>query len=146
MMDLAREMLFTEGALNRLHKEMIATFVSYRNACAYCADSHGYFFRQQGGTDGALCALRDNRLHSGEVTRAERALLAFAERVNSDSQRIGPSDVDAVQQAGWSELQIAETVHTVALFAAFNRIANGFGLPPQGLLSLADRKFESNAI
>ena len=31
--------------------------------------------------------------------------------------------------AGWSEAQVAEAVHIAALFAAFNRIANSFGLP-----------------
>lgn len=41
-------------------------------------------------------------------------------------------------QSGWSELQIAEAVHVTALFAAFNRVANGFGLGSQGLLALYD--------
>lgn len=138
MMDLASGMLFTDGALTRRHKEMIATFVSFRNACPYCADSHGSFFRQQGGTDAALCALRENHLASGELTDGERTLLEFAEKVNRDSQAIGRADVEGARKAGWSELQIAETIHTVALFAAFNRIANAFGLPSQGLLLLAD--------
>jgi alkylhydroperoxidase family enzyme len=39
-------------------------------------------------------------------------------------------------QAGWAETQLAEAVHIAALFAAFNRIANAFGLasPYPGLL------------
>lgn len=135
MMGLAAGMLFTEGALTRRHKEMIAAYVSFRNACPYCADSHGHFFREQGGTDAALSALRENRLSQGDVTDAERALLGFAGKVNGNSEAIQRADVDAAMRLGWSELQIAETVHTVALFAAFNRIANAFGLPSQDLLS-----------
>jgi hypothetical protein len=38
-------------------------------------------------------------------------------------------------QAGWSERQIAEAVHIVALFAASNRVVNAFGVPSQGLLA-----------
>ncbi len=139
MMDLAEAMLFRDGALTRRQKEMIATFVSFRDMCPYCADSHGFFFREQGGTDAELCALRDNRLDQGELSDVERSLLGFAQKVNENSQAIGPSDVEAVRLAGWSDLQIAEIVHTVALFAAFNRMANAFGLPSQGLLSLRDR-------
>ena len=37
---------------------------------------------------------------------------------------------------GWTELQIAGAVHIAALFAAFNRLANAFGLASQGLLAL----------
>jgi uncharacterized peroxidase-related enzyme len=138
MMDLAPAMLFTDGALTRRHKEMIAAFVSFRNECPYCADSHGYFFREQGGTDAVLCALRENRLAWGEFTDGERTLLEFAEKVNEHSQAIGRADVEAMRRAGWSDLQIAEIIHTVALFAAFNRIANAFGLPSQGLLADSD--------
>jgi hypothetical protein len=36
--------------------------------------------------------------------------------------------VKATIRAGWTEPQVAEAVHIVALYAAFNRIANGFGL------------------
>jgi len=35
-------------------------------------------------------------------------------------------------------MQIAETVHIASLYAAFNRIANAFGLESHGLLSSAD--------
>lgn len=141
MMDLAGAMLFCEGALTRRHKEMIAAFVSLRNGCAYCADSHGYFFRQQGGTDTELSVLREDRIGAGELQEGERSLLEFARKINANSQEIGPADVETLRLEGWSDLQIAETIHTVALFAAFNRIANAFGLPAQGLLSLAAEPF-----
>jgi len=150
MMDLAKNMLFTDGALSRRHKEMISAFVSFRNSCPYCADSHGYFFREQGGSDAALCALRDNRLDTASITDAERSLLQFAEKVNRASDAVHPDDMQQAAQSGWSELQIAETIHTVALFAAFNRIANAFGLPSQGLLAslggLPDSHFSTNPL
>lgn len=38
MMDLSQSFLFTDGHLARRHKEMIATFISMRNDCSYCAD------------------------------------------------------------------------------------------------------------
>ena len=136
MMDLASSMLFVDGALTRKQKEMVATYVSLRNACPYCAGSHGHFFLEQGGTTAMLTALQKGRLAESEFTDAEQVLLRFTEQVNKDSNSIRRTDVEAVQQAGWSDLQIAETIHMVALFAAFNRIANAFGLPSQELLSL----------
>jgi uncharacterized peroxidase-related enzyme len=136
MMDLSEHMLFAEGSLGRRHKEMIATLVSTQNHCGYCADSHGFFFRVHGGTATELEAIQANCLASPDLTAAERALLEFARKVNIESHGIARSDVHALLQAGWSQLQIAETVHLTALFATFNRVVNAFGLESQGLLAL----------
>lgn len=136
MMDLSEQLIFAEGSLGRRHKEMIATLVSRQNECPYCADSHGFFYRVHGGTSGILAAILTNDLDSPELTAGEQALLEFVRQVNLNSHQISKSDVDALAQVGWSQLQIAEAVHVAALFAAFNRVANAFGLESQGLLAL----------
>ena len=136
MMDLSEHLIFSDGSLGRRHKEMIATLVSTQNECPYCADSHGFFFRFHGGTSTALAAIQAGNLDLPELTAAEQALLKFVRKVNLNSNKIEKSDVDALLQSGWSQLQIAEAVHVAALFATFNRVANAFGLASQGLLAL----------
>ena len=136
MMALSQSLLFSDGHLPRRDKEMLATFISFRNQCPYCADSHACFLRMQGGSLGLIDALRYADLASPAVTPAERALLSFANKVNQDSQSIHRADIEALTLAGWTEPQVAEAVHLVALFATFNRVANAFGLPSQGLLAL----------
>ena len=135
MLGIAQSMLFVDGALDRRHKEMLAAFVSASNRCAYCADSHGYFFRAQGGSPEALDAVMACNLESPAMTPTQRAWLSFARKVTENSQAITPADIEALRAAGWNDLQIAETIHITALFASFNRIANAFGLPSQELLS-----------
>jgi hypothetical protein len=56
-------------------------------------------------------------------------LLKFAGKVNANSSAVIRADVETTMHAGWTEAQVEETAHIAALFAAFNRIANGFGLP-----------------
>jgi uncharacterized peroxidase-related enzyme len=136
MMGIAEALLFADGHLTPRHKEMIATFVSVQNNCPYCADSHGYRLRVQGGSAEALCAIQENDLRSPALTTAEQALLRLVEKVNRSSHEVARGDVELLTENGWREPQIAEAVHVAALFAAFNRIANGFGLPSQGLLAL----------
>ena len=136
MMELSESLIFADGHLLRRHKEMIATLVSAQNACSYCADSHGYFLRVHGGSAETLRALQTDDLTDASLSGAEQKLLSFARKVNHSSHDISPADADEVRQAGWSELQIAEAVHIVALFAMFNRVANTFGLSSQGLLAL----------
>jgi uncharacterized peroxidase-related enzyme len=136
MMDLAENLLFVDGALTRRHKEIIATLVSAENACPYCADSHGYRLRTLGGSAGQLAAIEAGDLSSTAFTPQEQALLVFVDKVTRASHSIHRGDMERMIEAGWSEPQIAETIHIAALFATFNRIANAFGLPSQHLLEL----------
>jgi uncharacterized peroxidase-related enzyme len=136
MLEIAEGFLFGESLLDRRHKEMIATYISRQNACPYCADSHGASLKAQGVSPEMVYALQHSDLDAQLLSAAEMALLKFAGKVNSNSSAVIRADVEAAMQAGWTEAQVAETVHITALFAAFNRIANGFGLPspfPAGL-------------
>jgi uncharacterized peroxidase-related enzyme len=143
MMDLSESVIFSEGHLTRKHKEMIAILVSQQNACPYCVDSHAYFLRVNGGSLQALTAIQANHLHSPALTHAEQALLGFVTMVNRESHRIGPADVERLRQSGWSDAQAGEAVHVASLFAAFNRVANAFGLGSQGLLDLFEVEAEA---
>ncbi len=138
MMALSEELIFSEGRLGRRAKEMIATLISSRNNCPYCADSHGFFLRMHGGSAGALASLLDADYEDESITARERALLRFAEKVDERSSSVRPEDIGAMRLAGWSDPQIAEAIHVTALFATYNRVANAFGLESQGLLSLYD--------
>jgi len=136
MLEIAENLLFGDSLLGRRHKEMIATYVSRQNACPYCADSHGALLGTQGGSSEMICALQDGDLNAQLFTSAEQALLKFAGKINANSSAVTRTDVEAAMRAGWTEAHLAEAVHIAALFAAFNRVANGFGLPspyPDGL-------------
>jgi len=128
MLEIAEKFVFGESLLSRKHKEMIATYVSQQNACPYCAYSHGVALVGQGGSPEMICALQEGDLNSQLLTGAELALLKFAGKVNTDSATVCRADVEQAMSAGWTEAQLTEAVHIAALFAAFNRIANGFGL------------------
>ena len=136
MLGLAESFLFVEGHLARRHKEMIATLVSTANTCPYCADSHGYSLRTLGGSAEQLAAIQACDVRSAALSVQEQSLLGFVRKVTTASHAVSRKDMDALLEAGWSEPQIAETIHVAALFAAFNRMANAFGLPSQHLLAL----------
>ena len=136
MIALASSLLFTEGHLPRRVKEMIATYVSVLNDCPYCLDSHASFLRSQGGSDELLSALSDGTLDAPSISAKDRHLLGFARKVTNESYKVTPDDVQHLNDAGWSQLQIAEATHITALFAFFNRVANTFGLPSQHRLDL----------
>ena len=135
MFGIAQSVVFSEGALGRRNKELIATFVSARNGCDYCADSHGSSLRGQGGSDELLAAALSCDLYSSSLEPAQAELLRFVQLVTESSQAVRPRDMEMLRIAGWTDVQIAEAVHLAALFAYFNRVVNAFGLPTQGLLA-----------
>jgi uncharacterized peroxidase-related enzyme len=136
MMGLAQSMLFIDGALDRQHKEMIATFVSSRNSCAYCADSHGLSLRTNGGSPELLTAVMACDLDSRAFTSQQGVLLRFVQKITDDAQGVTRADIELLHTSGWTDLQIAEAIHVTALFACFNRVVNAFGLPSQDLLAV----------
>ena len=134
MMGLAEAMLFSEGALGRSSKELIATFLSARNQCAYCADSHGAALLQQSHSPDLLQAAIACDLASPALEPSQQALLHFVGKINDHAGRLDSNDVAEVRATGWTDLQIAEAVHLAALFACFNRVVSAFGVPSQELL------------
>jgi uncharacterized peroxidase-related enzyme len=137
MMEMSESLLFSDGALTRRQKEMVATFVSSTNQCEYCSDSHGFFFRIHGGSAESLTALLACDLESRDLSEPERALLEFVAVVNEGGKRVTPGTVHALRDHGWTDLQVAEAIHLTGLFATFNRVANAFGLPARQLLAEA---------
>lgn len=62
------------------------------------------------------------------------ALLAFVRKLTLEPYRISAADTEALRQRGYTDDQLAEAVYITALFAFFNRVADGFGIGSGGLL------------
>jgi hypothetical protein len=56
--------------------------------------------------------------------------------VTEAAYRTTAEDVQVLRDHGWAEPQIAEAVYITAMFAFFNRVADAFGISPQGYLEM----------
>ncbi len=81
-------------------------------------------------------ALAQGKLDEAELSPAERVLLDYVTKVTEAAYRTTPEDVQNLRDHGWTEPQIAEAVYITAMFAFFNRVADAFGIPPQGYLEM----------
>lgn len=70
------------------------------------------------------------------LSEAERALLDYVTKVTEAAYRTTAEDVQTLRNLGWTEPQIAEAVYITAMFAFFNRVADAFGISPQGYLDM----------
>jgi uncharacterized peroxidase-related enzyme len=145
MMEVASALIFCEGHLSRRMKEMMATYISSLNACPYCVDSHAFFLHVHGGNDVLVDALSSGNLEEAPLQENERLLLEFVRKVSRESYKISAQDVESLCRGNWNNEEIAEAVHVAAMFACFNRVANAFGLPSQGLLGLRGETIPSEA-
>jgi uncharacterized peroxidase-related enzyme len=128
VMDWSWKLHFCDGHLSERVKEMIATLVSGQNRCPYCMHSHAFFLSSQGATNDAVAAIGRGEIDAAPISEAEKALLRFAKKLTHESYRNTPGEIQKLRDAGFSEPQIAEAVYITAMFAFFNRVANGFGL------------------
>ena len=81
-------------------------------------------------------ALAAGNLEDAGLDNAHRVLLEYVTKVTEAAYRTTPSDVQFLRDHGWSEPQIAEAVYITAMFAFFNRVADAFGIAPQGYLEM----------
>jgi len=81
-------------------------------------------------------AIAEGNLDDAEIAPAERALLEYVTKVTEAAYRTTVEDVQVLRDHGWSEPQIAEAVYIAAMFAFFNRVADAFGISPQGYLEM----------
>jgi uncharacterized peroxidase-related enzyme len=127
---------FSEGHLNRKTKEAIASWVSWLNRCPYWLDSHAYFLRVQGAEEKTVQGIAHGNLDDAGLSAADRALLDYVTKVTEAAYRTTDEDVQKLRDHGWTEPQIAEAVYITAMFAFFNRVADAFGIAPQGYLEM----------
>ena len=63
-------------------------------------------------------------------------MLDYVKKVTETAYHTTPDDVQRLRDVGWTEAQIAEAVYVTAMFAFFNRVADAFGISPQGYLEM----------
>lgn len=83
-----------------------------------------------------MAAIAEGDLENASLTSAELVLLDYVKKVTEAAPRTTPEDVQRLRDAGWTEPQIAEAVYVTAMFAFFNRVADAFGISPQGYLEM----------
>jgi alkylhydroperoxidase family enzyme len=81
-------------------------------------------------------AIANGKLDEAGLSSAERALLDYVAKVTEAAYRTTNEDVQELRDHGWTEPQIAEAVYITAMFAFFNRVADAFGIAPQGYLEM----------
>jgi uncharacterized peroxidase-related enzyme len=123
--DLAQILLRGESPLSEAERELIAAYVSYRNNCTFCWNSHAA---------AAMCLYGDEKnivdevlknMQQSNVSDKMKALLNIAARVQLLGKEVKPEDVQAARDLGANDREIHDTVLIAATFSMFNRYVDG---------------------
>lgn len=116
-------------------QEVIASYVSLLNRCAYSLTNHFANARHLIGDDARADAIRaaleadaPERCFAG----AERAMLAYARKLTVDPGAMAEDDVAAMRGAGVDDGAILEVNQIVGYFCYVNRLLNGLGVRLEG--------------
>lgn len=112
-MTAADAIMKTEGQLTKAEREVIATFLSDRAKCSFCAINHAAIARTLGEDPAASGAAR------------QRALLDVAAKVADG--KLSRADVEAAAAAGLDEAAVEESVLVAALFGFLNQLVSAYG-------------------
>jgi uncharacterized peroxidase-related enzyme len=123
--ELAEVLLRNESPLTPAERELIATHVSTRNQCVFCASSHAAASRELFGDERHIvdCVIED--VASAPLTPKMKALLNIAGKVQQSGRDVQPEDVAEARKHGAVDRDIHDTVLIAAAFSMFNRYVDG---------------------
>ena len=121
------EIMLVEGPLNDKERELIAAYVSGLNACSFCYRGHKAIAEMFGVEEGLIDKLVED-LESVEIDSKIKAALRYSKKVTENASKLVAGDADALYAAGWDENALMNIVEICALFAMYNRLADGTGV------------------
>jgi uncharacterized peroxidase-related enzyme len=122
--ELAQALLRGGEGMSPGERELIATYVSSLNACAFCAGSHAATARRLLDDPGAVDAVMRDR-ESAPVSPRMKALLRIAAKVQRGGRGVTDEEVAAARAEGAGDREIHDTVLIAAAFCMYNRYVDG---------------------
>ena len=127
MSGLAEALLRAPSSLTSAERELIASYVSSRNECHFCTQSHAAAARVHYGSERHLVDHVLKEASAAPVSEKIQALLAIAEKVRRDGRLVKVPDIERARAAGADDKAIHDTVLIAAAFCMFNRYVDGLG-------------------
>ncbi|MBS1750197.1 MAG: carboxymuconolactone decarboxylase family protein [Bacteroidetes bacterium] len=123
--DLAQVLLRGESTLLPAERELIAAYVSHRNNCIFCRNSHAAAARCLYNEEAFIVddVLQD--MQQSAVSDKLKALLTIAGKVQVSGKSVTKEDIELAKRLGADDREIHDTVLIAATFCMFNRYVDG---------------------
>ena len=122
-------LMLKDGGLTKAEREMIVVATSAANDCLYCIIAHGAILRIYAKNPLIADQVAVN-YRKADITARQKAMLAFAMKVATNSVGIGDADFAALREHGFGDEDIWDVGAIAAFFALSNRMANLISMRP----------------
>lgn len=122
--ELTQVLLRGPSTLTPAERELIATIVSYRNECRFCATAHTAAADVLLGESDTTNQIKLN-IDTAGISEKMKALLHVAELVQQSGKAVTPQAIDNAKKQGATDIEIHDTVLIAALFCLYNRYVDG---------------------
>ncbi len=123
--ELAEVLLRGPNTLTSGEREMIATFVSSRNDCEFCRDSHRAAAAHHLEGNYALVDAVRGDYRTAPISPKLKALLAIAEQVQQGGKQVSSAEVEGARAEGATDTEIHDAILIAAAFCMYNRYVDG---------------------
>jgi len=131
-------LMLRDDGLTKGEKEMIVVATSGANDCLYCVVAHGAILRVYEKSPLIADQVAVN-FRKADITARQRAMLAFALKVATDSKSIDTADFEPLRAHGFSDEDIWDIGAISSFFALSNRMANMISMRPNDEFYLLGR-------
>lgn len=118
--------------------DLLFLVVSQENSCRHCYGASRAFLRMMGYSEARVLELEAD-LHAVDLDPSTRLALDYARRLTRANPRPGPTEENALQDAGFSPEAIAELAVCTVSYTVGNRVATLSALAPTDFETLPDR-------
>ena len=122
-------LMLRESGLSKAEREMIVVATSGANDCLYCIVAHGAILRIYAKNPLVADQVAVN-YRKADITPRQKAMLAFALKVATNSVAIDDADFAALREHGFGDEDIWDIGAIAAFFALSNRMANLISMRP----------------
>ncbi|WP_321949083.1 peroxidase-related enzyme [Paraburkholderia sp. J10-1] len=120
--------MYAPGGLPRAERELSTTVVSRLNGCVYCASVHAQRFEQLAKRNDVIRQVFADP-HSAGTTKREEAIARFSAALTERPNEIDADQLQALREAGLTDAEILDLIHSIAIFAWANRLMLNLGEP-----------------
>lgn len=122
--ELTQILLRGQSSLTEGERELIATIVSYRNECRFCATAHTAAANVLLGEE-TTAELVKQDIATAPVSDKMKALLTIASQVQVNGRNVTTEAIQKAKDEGATDIEIHDTVLIAALFCLYNRYVDG---------------------
>jgi uncharacterized peroxidase-related enzyme len=111
--------------LSEAERELIAAYISSRNECMFCMNSHAAASRCLYGDEKNIVDDVLNDVDHATISNKLKALLHIAGKVQVLGKEVTEEDIAKARQDGAGDCEIHDTVLIAATFSMFNHYVDG---------------------